>query len=248
MVDDKTICEQIHDPQRIYNDTMGFQADTPDNCKNYHKRKNALNRAHEIRRFEIELYWKRANYFWILQAAVFTAFGIIVTSAHAQQVPAFLVLALACLGFLCSSAGYLSAEGSKFWQENWEKHIDNLENEFEGKLHKTVWLGEAGIKYSVSRVNSALIICFMFIWAFLAISFYIRFYNNYEFAIFEYTKWDINGIFGNLIFWATIMASLFLANRLKSKLPRELSERVNEKANSAKITSSDHNRWIKRIL
>ena len=38
--------------------------------------KAALNRAHEIRKFEIELYWKRATYFWLLQAAVFTALGL----------------------------------------------------------------------------------------------------------------------------------------------------------------------------
>ncbi|PSJ55947.1 hypothetical protein C7I85_25910 [Mesorhizobium soli] len=36
----------------------------------------ALERAHEIRKFEIELYWKRATYFWILHGAVFTAIGV----------------------------------------------------------------------------------------------------------------------------------------------------------------------------
>jgi hypothetical protein len=38
---------------------------------------NALAKAHEIRSFEIELYWKRSTYFWIFQASIFAAIGFI---------------------------------------------------------------------------------------------------------------------------------------------------------------------------
>ena len=41
----------------------------------------ALTRSHQIRQFEIELYWKRAHYFWLLQAAVFAAVGLTWKSA-----------------------------------------------------------------------------------------------------------------------------------------------------------------------
>lgn len=126
-------------------------------------RKAALNRAHEIRKFEIELYWKRAAHFWLLQAAVFTAIGLtwrFSTSVLSPLVP----VALAALGSVTACAGYLSAKGSKFWQENWEHHIDMLEDEFEGRLHKTAYVGTGGVAWSVSGVNDRLALCFFLFW------------------------------------------------------------------------------------
>src|SRR5688572_6257878 len=35
----------------------------------------ALKSAHDIRKFEIELYWKRSHVFWTLQVIIFTALG-----------------------------------------------------------------------------------------------------------------------------------------------------------------------------
>lgn len=126
-------------------------------------RQAALTRAHEIRQFEIELYWKRATYFWILQAAVFTAIGLTWKSSPSQAAP-LVPLALAALGSITAFAGYLSARGSKFWQENWEHHIDMLEDEFEGRLHKTAYVGSDGIAWSVSGVNDRLAFCFFLFW------------------------------------------------------------------------------------
>lgn len=129
-------------------------------------RKSALDRAHVIRMFEIELYWKRATYFWVLQAAVFTAFGLIWKEADASKwglIPA----ALGCLGVLTALAGWLSSLGSKFWQANWEHHIDMLEDEFEGRLHKTAWVGPMGVRWSVSGVNERLGSFFVVFWGFV---------------------------------------------------------------------------------
>lgn len=126
-------------------------------------RKAALSRAHEIRKFEIELYWKRASHFWLLQAAVFTAIGLtwrLPTSTLSPLIP----VALAALGAVTAFAGFLSAKGSKFWQENWEYHIDMLEDEFEGRLHKTAYVGDDGIAWSVSGVNDRLAFCFFLFW------------------------------------------------------------------------------------
>jgi hypothetical protein len=114
----------------------------------------ALARAHEIRKFEIELYWKRANYFWLFQAAAFTAFGLFWREGSDEY--RSLAVAFAGIGFLTAWAAWLSAQGSKFWQENWEKHIDLLEDDLEGRLHKTVWIDREGLRPSVSRVNQRL--------------------------------------------------------------------------------------------
>lgn len=123
----------------------------------------ALERSHEIRQFEIELYWKRSTYFWVLQAAVFTALGLIWKDDSAR-IPYIAPVALAALGLLTSAAGWFSAQGSKFWQENWERHIDMLEDEFEGKLHKTAWVGRMGVRWSVSNINDRLLLSFVAFW------------------------------------------------------------------------------------
>lgn len=162
------------DPYKIYSQTTELTpqklvAQDPDSGEigehdlNREQRQAALIRAHEIRKFEIELYWKRATYFWVLQAAVFAAIGL---TWHAKEleIPLVIPVAFAALGLVTSVAGVLSAKGSKFWQENWEHHIDMLEDEFEGRLHKTAYVGKDGLAWSVSGVNERLAYCFSFFW------------------------------------------------------------------------------------
>jgi uncharacterized protein involved in tellurium resistance len=124
----------------------------------------ALKRAYELRTFEIELYWKRATYFWGFQIAIFAAFGLI-WKGNSASVWGPITLALAGLGILTALANCLSARGSKFWQENWEKHIDMLEDDHEGSLYKTVWLDEGRRGYSVSKINRQLSWYFVVFWA-----------------------------------------------------------------------------------
>jgi hypothetical protein len=126
-------------------------------------REAALARAHDIRQFEIELYWKRANYFWLLQAAVFAAVGL-TWKAEDTLIPSFVPLILASLGVVTAWAGWLGAHGSKFWQRNWEHHIDMLETEFEGNLYKTVYVGPSGVKWSLSGISENLALCFASFW------------------------------------------------------------------------------------
>ncbi len=105
------------------------------------KRRLALKRACERRDFEIEHYWKRATYFWAFQVAIFAAFGLLwgrPGAAAGDWSP--ITILLAALGILTAVTNALSVRGSGFWQQNWESHIDMLENEFEGSLYKTVWL------------------------------------------------------------------------------------------------------------
>jgi hypothetical protein len=146
--------------------TKGAAVDDTDITTGGHEREArlaALKRSHEIRQFEIDLYWKRATYFWVLQAAVFTALGLIWKDTG-KEIPHIVPVALASLGLLTSAAGWFSAQGSKFWQENWERHIDMLEDEFEGRLHKTAWVGEMGVRWSVSNINDRLILFFVAFW------------------------------------------------------------------------------------
>jgi hypothetical protein len=121
----------------------------------------ALSWAHELRKLEIENYWKRANYFWLFQAASLTLFGLIASSKIAYVRQAF--LAPAALGAVTAMVGWRSAIGSKFWQQNWESHVDLLERRVHGNLMKVV-IHHGQILPSVSRVNQRLFILLFFSW------------------------------------------------------------------------------------
>ena len=117
----------------------------------------ALKCALDIRKFEIELYWKRASYFWVLIGAALVAYVAVLTkgSNHVAE----LSVVISCLGFIFSCAWLAVNKGSKFWQENWEKHVDMLEDKKIGSLYKIVFnnnqsfLSLGGGAFSVSKIN-----------------------------------------------------------------------------------------------
>jgi hypothetical protein len=45
-----------------------------------------------------------------------------------------------------------------------ESHIDMLEDEVDGRLHKTVWLRNGMLRFSVSGINQLLSVCFIVFW------------------------------------------------------------------------------------
>ena len=101
------------------------------------KRQEALKLALDTRKFEIELYWKRATYFWTFIAATLAGYSAIQASAAIQD-KADLSVMLSCLGVLFSFGWHCVNRGSKQWQENWENHVDMLESDVVGPLFKTV--------------------------------------------------------------------------------------------------------------
>ncbi len=101
------------------------------------KEEEALQSALEARKFEIDLYWKRATYFWTFIGATFAAYAAVYVAGNAEKTP-FLLILIACLGFVFSVAWHYVNKGSKFWQENWENHVELLENKHHGPLYKTI--------------------------------------------------------------------------------------------------------------
>ena len=100
------------------------------------KRAKALNIALDIRKFEIELYWKRATYFWTFIAAALAAFGAIQASTVTNKTD--LSVILSCLGIVFSFGWLAVNRGSKHWQENWENHVDMLEDKEVGPIYKVI--------------------------------------------------------------------------------------------------------------
>ena len=134
------------------------------------KRERALSTAHDIRKFEIELYWKRATYFWTLIATAIGGFTLLLNvdvtklDLVARQLRPILLQILAAVAFLFAVGWYLVNKGSKFWQRNWEAHVDVLENEFTGPLYKRVayrsddsaWIPTYTYAFSPTAVNQLL--------------------------------------------------------------------------------------------
>jgi hypothetical protein len=138
------------------------------------KAKAALNLALDIRKFEISLYWQRAAYFWALIAAAFAGYFVIL-SAEKLVDNLYLAYVVSCIGFIFSWAWFLVNTGSKYWQENWENHVDMLEDGVVGPLYKTILhrpstrnlieryaFGPQAI--SVSRVNLGVSLFTLCIW------------------------------------------------------------------------------------
>ncbi|WP_444939919.1 hypothetical protein ACJJI3_12435 [Microbulbifer sp. ZKSA004] len=100
------------------------------------KKEKALTHALDIRKFETELYWKRATYFWTFIGVIFA--GYVAVQSLNSDLKRELGVILSCLGFVFSNAWYCVNRGSKHWQENWEKHVELLEDDVMGPLYKTV--------------------------------------------------------------------------------------------------------------
>ncbi len=139
----------------------------------------ALSRALDIRKFEIELYWRRASYFWTFIAAALA--GFIAVQASQSDKKNDLSVLLCCLGVVFSFGWLCANRGSKFWQENWEYHVDMLEDPVQGPLYKVVLersrptsLKERGLHllggptpFSVSKINQLISLFVTIMWCIL---------------------------------------------------------------------------------
>lgn len=110
-----------------------------DDAEAFQKKEKALYLAHNIRKFEINLFWKRGTYYWAFIAASFTAY-VYISFGKESSDPCqreLLLLITSFLGLFFSISWILINKGSKFWQKNWEAHINELEFDITGNLHKT---------------------------------------------------------------------------------------------------------------
>lgn len=130
------------------------------------RRSRVLKKALDIRKFEIDLYWKRTGFFWAFITVIYTALFAVLCKyvEHSCEYSIFVpvISTLAGLGFFFSVAWHMVNKGSKFWQENWEKHVSLLEKSEIGPLYdvflnpKTTgsrWSPTKEFDFSVTKVN-----------------------------------------------------------------------------------------------
>ncbi|MBQ7613014.1 MAG: hypothetical protein IJU92_08085 [Spirochaetaceae bacterium] len=127
----------------------------------------ALKEALDIRKFEIELNWKRTAFFWAFITVIYAAlFAVICKYVEFSEKYYFLVpviSTLSGLGFFFSVAWHNVNKGSKFWQKNWEAHVSLLERDLIGPLYDVYLNPKGSLKeklcptsaydFSVSKIN-----------------------------------------------------------------------------------------------
>src|SRR5947209_2658430 len=135
------------------------------------KAKAAFKKAWDIRNFEIEMYWKRATYFWTFIASTFVGYFALTGSPNYQRYDRFNhaeVYFVICIGLILSFAWLLTNRGSKTWQRHWEVHVDLLEDRFTGPLYKTVHPTKT---FSVSKINEIVSAGIAGVWVLLGAKF-----------------------------------------------------------------------------
>lgn len=81
-----------------------------------------LRLAADVRKFEIDLFWRRSLFFWGFIGAALVAYGVMIRESDKS-----LPFAIACFGFVCSIAWTLANRGSKYWQEAWEQKVESVQ-------------------------------------------------------------------------------------------------------------------------
>lgn len=177
-------------------------------CEDNSPEKIALDYCHDIRKFETSLSWTRGSYFWVFIAASFTAylavadkfvkcrdsltlFERLITLPFMEKI---ILLILSSVCFLFCLSWLLVNKGSKFWQKNWEEHIDKIEDAITGSLYKTILnthaeqfskcpLSKKEYNYSLSKITTFTSIMLMVL-AFCLVIFHIIIIllNNFSFT------------------------------------------------------------------
>ena len=112
--------------------------------------RTAFEIANDTRKFEIEHLWTRGTYFWAFILAAFTAHftffenrfdGKDISFCEILELSDFSLLVLTVTAFFCFFFSYIWIivnKGSLFWQQNWERHVSQLEEKNAGRLFEII--------------------------------------------------------------------------------------------------------------
>jgi len=164
--------------------------------------KAAYSKAWEAKNFEIENYWKRANYFWAFQVASFAGYFAVLSSAAYASDPQVLYIVV-CIGVITGFAWFLTNKGSKAWQRHWEIHVDMLEEKVTGPLYKIVTVTKT---YSVSKLNEIVSVFFIGIWLVLGTKY---FRDHLTFCWGHFSDLDMVVLLSTLISVLVLFAMFF---------------------------------------
>jgi hypothetical protein len=152
-----------------------FDKDSPLNYKDDSDKKNSVNnivKAFEIalktREFEINLYWTRANYFWLFVSAIAVGWY------HTKDL-LFINFSVMLLGFTVSFVWFCVSRGGKYWQDNWEDNIYYLSRILKVPVFELLldtsgddcYKLSSAYRYSVSKLNQFVSLAVTLFWMLL---------------------------------------------------------------------------------
>lgn len=91
---------------------------------------NLYDKILELRKFEIENFWKRTLFFW-------GTIAIVLAGYFGSKVDEKYLIFISLIGLLYNVIFSLSVRGSKYWQEHWETMAVIYENELDFDLFKS---------------------------------------------------------------------------------------------------------------
>lgn len=187
--------------------------------RDYNVLKESYDKAHDIRKFEIDLYWKRTTYVWTLIASLITVAGLLLAAYYrvdldkeGKHALLGLVASIAVLGVLITIIASKMIQGGEYWQKNWEYHVNLLEPLFSGRLYGTL-INTSLKRYSISRLNKLLYFVILGVWLLLAEGIYFVVYpntnkNNFLILLF---------LFGLIVIGISIIIDAFTIRKSPTK-------------------------------
>ena len=127
-------------------------------------RKEYLQIAMDERKLEIEMYWKRAQYFWALIAVAFGGY-FTASSGHVHSLWKHFVIA--CLGLAFSVAWYCVNVGSAHWEKLWLNEVRRLEDKWQGPHIRIK--SSLNRSYSAKKINELLSLFVICVWGLFVI-------------------------------------------------------------------------------
>jgi len=178
------------------------------NSRTYKMLELSLDKSHDIRKFEIELYWKRATYFFAFFTVITAAFGYLFTSdGYSLFAPG-----VSIIGIILSICFIYVNKGSKYWQCNWEFLIDKLEFYITGNLYKVYFYETMNDQRpSVSDINLLISYTICYIWH---IAFFV--------SLYMYTHWQF------YIFWIYLITYLIITIYIRCMCTKYISSVINQ--------------------
>lgn len=148
----------------------------------------ALNRTHENRKLEIDLYWKRSMFLWKFMVGFFTGYVVLLIFVSGlghifsglftfrsglldwvYDIMEWVLICLPHVGFAMSLVWLRVEIESRSRQENCEKHIDFLEYALSSSLHKTM-IGEPINFYSSGKIYNIIIRLIIVVWVVIIVA------------------------------------------------------------------------------
>jgi hypothetical protein len=162
----------------------------------------------EHERMELDLFWKRATYYWSIIATIFAGYFLILSKGPGN---AEIELLIEALGIVFSVSWYMVNSGSKFWNDHWVNKVKKIDEHSTFQLFNTPdsekrdWSEIRYVfkpfPYSVTAINLVVSFYISVLWVILFLKSY------YENFLAQCTFFNFSSVV--VIFTISIVLSLF---------------------------------------